>query len=325
MEPNTLIEDRTTVDLSAMFGKQTEQAWEAAIDAVDYPVAIVPAFFPKRAKDGETQYIKADGLTASGRPKEFLLVVVDRNRTRNHLPIATVTHQYGTFTTPDIYRDLQAQIDSFTKKYELSNLYVSINGGVQNLTIQFNDMETVSDIPDELKLRLVVETSVDGTRAHTVTLMPWSVPASAPISITGASFNLSARHTSTIHERAIDFTEQLNRIVKAWNDEIIPFMKLMMEDKFDKNVALDLIEQIGDEAKISEKHRVAIKDRYSRNAVDSTIKGDNLFKVNVAINQYIEEEMDERPELQERMRGGLSASFKRRVKKAERKKNQKAA
>jgi hypothetical protein len=95
MNTETNTNDRIAATTNVTLSGDNVTAWEVAQDVVDYPVNIVEAFY----KEDDT-FVSAAGMTNTGRPTAFYLVVVDKLRNGQFNPIASVTGQYGTEKYP---------------------------------------------------------------------------------------------------------------------------------------------------------------------------------------------------------------------------------
>jgi len=297
-ENNFLIENKIIVDLDPF-----SNAWEVAMDTVDYPVDIVNGLYND---NGET--VRAEGETNTGRFTGFNFVVVDRLRDGNRQAISAVTDLYGTVQTKDVYADLKEQLELSGLQSRPTTLYVSGNGGSQMLTVELPGMHSTNCVPDELDMRLVVSTSVDGKGKHSMSLVAHNKTTKVDMEVLNTSYNLSARHTNTIGDRTVNFVPTLKLLIDNWNDYIMPTMALMFDKKFDRNGALELLEETAKEAGMGEQHRIKIRDLYSSGAIRTNDKSDSMYRVTVALNQYISDEMEDKVELQQRFKRGVAKS-----------------
>lgn len=302
---NVHIADKEIVNLSDF-----ANAWDVAIDVVNYPVKIVPSFFKQ-----DDEFVQAQGMTNTGRPTEFNFVVVDKLRDNNFNPIACVTSRYGTVNTSSVYEDMRSQMDSLDEKYSLDRLYVSGDGGTQSLSIFMNDMVGLSGIPDDVLMEIRLNTSVDGSKAHSMGLYVRNKTGDTSMAVYGGAYKLSARHTNTIVERTVDFIPSINSMIENWNENIIPMMMVMFDSKYDREFAEELVDQLSEDAGIGKRHRDNIKALYVSDQVRTNDGSDSLYRVNAAITQYIEDELDDKRELQDRFLDGLSKAVSKQIKK----------
>lgn len=303
---NTLLKNREIVPLSRM---DKGVAWESAIDAVDYPVFITNAYYQK---DGE--FVNANGRTSSGRDKHFNLVVVDKLRDGNLQAITAVTGMYGTIKTADVYVDFRTQLNEMGKKYNLRDLFVTSNGGRQELLLEFEGMSGVNNVPDEITMRVRLNTSVDGSSLHSLTMIAYNKTGDVSHNVYGGDYKLAARHTNTLNERSVNFAPSILKIIEEWNTTIMPTMELMFNKKFNRDVALDLVEKIAGDAGMGERHREKIRSLYQSGSIRTNDKTDSLYRINSVIGQYIEDEMEFQRDLQERFRSSVAKTIKKHLK-----------
>lgn len=282
---------------------------EKAQDVVNYPVEIVEAFYQQ-----DDEFVSAAGTTNTGRDTSFYLVVVDKLRNGQFNPIAAVTGQYGTIKTVDVYEDLKQQLESLDDEYGLRHLYVSGDGGSQALTVSMKNMMSLAGIPDDVEMNIRLNTSVDGTKSHSISMMAHNKTGDMSSAVYGGEHRLAARHTNTLNARTVDFIPAIKDMIANWNDVVIPSMMLMFDSKYDREFAEELVEQLAEEAGIGKRHRAKIRDLYKSDQVRTNDKSDSLYRVNASITQYIEDELEEKQELQERFRNGLSKAINKRIK-----------
>jgi len=314
-DQNTLLMD-STAGLVEVDGK-----WEAAKDAVDYPVYIVPAYFNAVDCDqhNESEFVNANGETNTGRDKDFNLVVVDRFRDDDKQVIACVTGLYGSLKTVDVYQQLQDELLVSEIKNHVDTLYVSGNGGVQQLTVAMEDMISMSGVPDELAMKIRLETSVDGSKAHSLSMVAENLTGEVGIHVYGGEYRLAARHTNTINDRTYHYIPTVNQMIANWNDVIIPTMSLMFDEKFNRNMALNLVDEMCAKAKIGERHQKAIRDLYVSGAVRTNDTTDSMYKLNVTFNQYFDDNMHEKNELKNKFKDSIAKAMHNELKKLRKK------
>ena len=272
-----------------------EVAFEQAIDAVNYPVHIVPAHYQLNG-----DFVNASGLSNSGRDKQFNLVVVDKLRNDEHQTIACVTDTYGSVPISHTYAELREELDSSDIDYEISELYVAGNGGQQQLKIIIKGLCDLDGTMDGLDMMINLTTSVDGTKLHGLHMLAYSSTGDFKMDIFGADYKLAARHTTTINTRTTQFMPTILQMIENWNDLIMPTMSLMCDEKYSQSMALALLEDIGKKSGIGTRHLDNIADLYKTDMVRTKDKTDSLYRVFTTFGQYINDEMDEKPELQEK-------------------------
>jgi hypothetical protein len=282
-----------------------QRDWENAKDAVDYPVHIVPAFY----QDEDSLFVNANGETNTGRDKDFNLVVVDRLRDGDKQVIACVSGLYGSLKTTDVYAQLQNELLMSDNKNHVDSLYISGNGGVQQLTVAMDDMISMSGAPDELSMKIRLETSVDGSKAHSLSMVATNETGDIGIHVYGGEYRLSARHTTTINDRTFHYIPTVNQMIANWNEVIIPTMSLMYDEKFNRNVALNMVDELCKTAKIGERHQKAIRDLYVSGLVRTNDTTDSMYKMNVTFNQYFDDNMEEKTELRNKFKDGIAKAM----------------
>lgn len=286
-----------------------ESAWEQAIDAVDYPVEIHPAFYMK-----DDTFNNGKSLTNTGRESQFQMIVVDKLRNGNMNPIACVSDTYGTVSTASAYQELRDQLDAEGIDYSVKSLYVSGNGGSQLLNIRFNDIMDMAGIPDRISLMIQFASSVDGSKSHTINLFAYNHDIDAIFDFSGSVQRLSARHTTTLQTRTINFMPAIIKLVKNWNDQIVPFMMLMRDSEFDRDLAVKLVEEIATDAQMGERNTDKIKTIVGQNVLDRDTQY-SLYDLNNVIGKFINDEMDDKPERQQKAIKDLGKAIRKAVKK----------
>lgn len=269
--------------------ESNEENWNIVKEAVDYPVEIRPAFWIE--DDGTA--IRADGYSETGRENEYNLVVVDRDNDGNKKTIACVNGIYGTLDTKSVYADLEKQLSEMGIEYKLHTHYVSGNGGSHQLKLIIGGLQSIDGLPDQVQMEVTVETSVDSSKSHGLVARAWDAKNGYSAEIYGGHYKLKARHTKTIADRTVDFVPFLRTMIQNWNDVIIPTMILMYDHKFDRTMAVQLIEDIAKEAGLAEKHTQNVKSLYQADMVKTEARGDSLYTVNAAFSQYISQEIED--------------------------------
>lgn len=304
MKRNSMIENQTVVPLYAF---EPAEAWNIAQDVVDYPVQIVNAYYKRNG-----EYHNANGETKSGRDKHFNLVLVDRLRTDDFQCIASVTGVYGTIATVDTYKALQAQLEISEQQHQLRYVYVSGNGGVQQLDLAVPD-KCALVAGKKLTFSVRLTTSVDGTRNHTLSAMAFVDNVSYVLP--NSDFNLAVRHTTTIEERTVDFIPTFGLMLKHWDEQIVPFFAMIADHVFDRDMAIDLLDEIAKSATIGERHRVKIRQLYESGELRVSKEPDSMFKVWSALNQYVDDTLADRRDTQDRFKDGISKAIIKQLKK----------
>lgn len=266
--------------------KDGDNKWDVAKDVVDYPVSILPAYFKH---DTTGDFVEAIGLTNTGREKQYCLVIVDKNRDGDLQPISTVSGNYGTLASKDVYEQLQTELAVLEESNDIKSLFITENGGSQQLTIKMNGMMSMDGIPDSLNMLIRLNTSLDGTKSHTLSMVIDT--GHAEIHAYGGDYTLSARHTKTIGERSSYYIPTIKMMIDNWNDVIIPMMSLMYDCTFNRNVALELISKMCEDAKIGDAHAEGIANLYTSINLKTDATEDSMYRINMAMNQYLDDEL----------------------------------
>lgn len=280
------------------------RSWERAIDVVNYPVEIVQGYY---RKDGD--YVRAEGVTNVGRPTAFNFVVADKYRTGEFNPIAAVTSRYNTVPTPSVYLDLKSYMDEAVTGYKLREVYVSGDGGAQQLVIECNSRALIEE--NDLSMLLVLETSSDGSTTHQVTMSVWNRDNQFRIPVPALTKKLSARHTNTIAERTINFSPSVTAMLDSWNTEIVPLLQFFADHELDKEMALEELQRVAAEAGVGKRKREALRQLGVQEEVQT------MFGVYRVAAQYIEEEAVSR-EASERWRYNIAKSMAKDYRKMQR-------
>lgn len=315
---NTLLAENKNglVDFRTDASKLSE-FWKNVQDAVDYPVSIQDAYW----KDENNEFHNACGQTGTGRDKDFMLVVVDMLRNGNRQVISTVTGRYGTIDTSNMYRLLEEELVGAKIKHEPVRLWVSGNGGRQQLTVHIKDQIGFSGLPDDLRMHIRLDTSVDGSCAHGMRTIIYNKTAESSYQMKEAEIDLSARHTTTIDERSVHFIPFINNMIQNWNDLIMPTMSLMFDSKYDREMSLELLEEICNKAKMGKRHTARIVELYTSDKVRTNDNSDSLYRINHTINEYIDDELsDEKVETAERFKTLIAKNIQNEINKIRRKK-----
>lgn len=303
LTPNTILKD--AVYGVVRFDEKEPAQWDAVKDAVDYPVRIVPAFYKLDEASGE--FRSANGQTPTQREREYNLVLVDQYREGDEgfQAIACVSDHYGTVSTKDVYEDFRVQLQEIAQNHRIRKLYVSGNGGAQTLVVQMLNMKSL-DGPDNLVMEVRLQTSVDGTRQHSISMSAYNPEGDTSIFVYGGEYNLAAKHTSTIGGRTVNFIPQLVKMIAYWNTVIIPSFNLMYDAKFSRPAAINFLTTVSKEAGMGEQHQSKIAELYKSLAVHTNDKTDSVYRVNYTINQYIDSEMNTAPATQSKFKAAVA-------------------
>lgn len=283
---------RIVSDLSGM-----DNAWDFAMDCVDYPVMVKELKFEHEGED-----VMADGFTNTGRDCKYLGVVVDRDRVGRLSTIATVTGMYDTLPPAAAYADLKRDLDDAGIESSPRRLYISGTGGVQMLTVDLLDM-AAPNMKDDIKMSIQLVTSVDGSKKHQCRLVVYNeTTGSEFIGVKADTFTINARHTKTIRERHAAFSVAINALVGEWNNTIMPFMALMLDSEFDKDSAVKLLDKILKKASVPERHIEKCKEFYANEAIVTDGSTHSVYRVVEGISQYISTNMEDKPERADKFR-----------------------
>lgn len=291
---------------------ETVKRWDAVKDAVDYPVWITPAYYLDEDKN---EFVNANGQTNTGRDKNFCLVVVDKFRDDNRQVIATVSDMYGSLETKTVYHNLQQELILSETAHKVEQLFVSGNGGMHQLTIKLSDMLSLDGVPDDLSMLIRLETSVDGTTAHSLSMIVHNNTGDTDIHVYGGNYTLSARHTKTIGDRSAYYIPTIQTMIDNWNDVVIPTMSLMYDQKFNRGVALELLSGICEDSKIGKRHIANISQLYTSESVKTKDTTDSLYRINMTINQYFDDELNDMNDTKQKFKDNITRSIQKQLNK----------
>lgn len=284
-------------------------AWDTAIDVVNYPVRLVPAYYRETDESsGEHRYERAAGTTNTGRDTEFYFVQTDKLRTGAWNTIAPFTGRYAGITTAQVYDDMKECLEGLKHEGKIkhdkpNSVYVSGDGGRQRLIVDIPDR---NGLQGRVHMRLVLDTSSDGSKAHSVSMIAYDKQGKTSINFYGGQYKLSNKHTTNAIQQAVDFAPAIGSLIEAWDDEIIPAMQLLNDHEFDRNMAIDFLESLSKDAGVSKRHRTKLIEGY--NGTGKT----TLFEVVSELSQYIDAMKSE--ELQDRMQEGLAKAITKQIK-----------
>ena len=241
---NTLLAHGPVLNLRPI---DTAEAWNAAIDVVNYPVKVMPAF----GQNSEGEMVRADGVTNTGRETEFYFVFTDRERTGELNAVAAMTGRFKPINTAEVYCDLRDALEEMKENAEPVSVYVSGDGGRHALTIETDR----KGLNGKVILQMNVYTSVDGTSCHTMNLSVKDKKTGTVISGLGAgSYTLSAKHTVNAAEESVYFGPALTGIIQSWDDEIIPVLEFLNDSEFDKNMSVEVAKQFAKDSGLADRH-----------------------------------------------------------------------
>ena len=263
--------------------------WQEAVEFVDYPVYIRPLFF---ILENDSVNRPAVGITNTGRDTEFFGVVVDRNKTGHLSTIATVTGVYGTILPVVLYREFEKEMIENGLPDGISiqpkRVYVAGNGGMQQLTLGVEGIDSFDDISMEIKLI----SSLDGTKKHHMRLSVYDNSKDCEVlGIDSQEFELSARHTKSIGDRHFAYQLTLLKLIEEWNKSIMPYLRMFYDTLFERDVAVTLLKDIVTASNIPERHAMRIIHNY-----ESDDGKHSPYSVLVGISSYLETNLKERPE-----------------------------
>ncbi len=287
--------------LKAEFSNNDAAAdWDFAVDCVDYPIYVKPLHFHH-----ENEELPAAGKTNTNRDSQFFGIVVDRNRTGELSTISTVTNTYGAIPPAEVYDSLRRELDDLGIANSPKALYVSGDGGRQILSIEIEGQKS-PNCRDDIGMMIQLVTSVDGTKKHTMRLVAFDYTNNVElVGFTNEQFNVSTRHTQAIKDRHIVFENILTRLIKEWNDTIMPMMAIMMDAKFDRNTALGLLQNLMNEANIPERHQKKAEEAFHSKSADADHEH-SIYTVMSNVSEYLSTELDDKPERAEVFRATLN-------------------
>lgn len=296
----------TTSTISPMAGILTKhfhgsaQAWDTAIDSVDYPIYVKPLHFHHNGDE-----MTAAGKTNTNRDSQFFGIVVDRNRTDELSTISTVTNTYGSIPPAEVYDSLRTELDSMGIVNEPVALYVSGDGGRQILSIKIDGQKS-PNCRDDIGMMVQLVTSVDGTKKHSMRLVAYDYTNDVEmVGLTNEQFNVSTRHTQAIKDRHIAFETVLTRLIQEWNNTIMPMMAMMMDATFERKTALSLLQNMLKDADVPLRHQKKLEDAYQSKMADATHEH-SVYSVMANVSSYLSTELADKPERAEAFREKLN-------------------
>ncbi|MDA3807001.1 MAG: hypothetical protein PF440_03720 [Thiomicrorhabdus sp.] len=285
-----------------------DSAWDMAINVVTYPVKILPLFIqPETNQD----FLRAEGTTNTNRHTEFYGIVVDRARTEDLQTIATVTGMYSTLSTSEVYLDLKRDLEKANVKSSPISVYVSGSGGSHILSISLDDLVSpVLSDGSTFKMSLTLNTSIDGSKKHTISIAPVDDSGRILFGI-DSTLSFSAKHTRTIGERSVAFSTVINKLLAEWNDVIAPMIVMLDGQKYSSSMAMSLLEEIMTEADMPVKHIKGVTE-----AVDSIYTHRSALSILNGIGEYLEDAVYNRPERMLQFRQNINKHAMKIIKKS---------
>lgn len=190
-------------------------AWEAAKNAVDYPVYV----FPLHYYDHNGEEREASGLTNTMRTSQFHAIVVDKKNDGNLSTISTVTDTYGTIAAVETYQMPHNDLEEMGVESNPSSVYVSGDGGRHVLSVDIEGQKA-PNMTDDIGMQIKLSTSVDGSKKHAMELVAYDKTNNSEIvGLSHETFNLAARHTRTLKDRHIAFQGTIGKLIEENNDE----------------------------------------------------------------------------------------------------------
>lgn len=290
---------------------ESESAWESAIDVVNYPVDIRPLFFKPSdqcATEDGPEFVEAIGDTKTGRDSQFFGVVVDRDRVCDEQVIAVVTGTYGCLNTAGVYQDLKRELEDAGINATPRQVYVSGNGGRAILSVEVGGREVEAG-STQFKMNVNLDTSVDGTRKHCLRLTVVDGDGVEIVGLGEQSFSVGTKHTKTIGERHVAFQTVIVKLINEWEQTIAPMISLMNDCVFDRSMAIDIFNEIMQNAEIPERHIKNALAGFKPNPEES------LFGVLYGVSSYLSSALSEKPERMEDFRDKINKKSKTLIQK----------
>jgi len=261
-------------------GMEAVDAWKYAQDCVNYPVEFKDLFW----EEPDEVFNVARGVTNTGRDVIYRGVLVDRDRIDKKHVIATVTGLYDTLSVPMVYSSFERELASLNLTNAPCNIYVSGNGGTQELKVRLTDME--SPHPDHpIVMILTLQTSLDGTKQHSLNVSAWNEESGFEIvGLSAANYGITAKHTTSIHDRHISMAVVITKLMAEWNETVIPMMRMMLDCEYDAKVASDILETILSDAEFPQMH-------IKRLVQDAPSDMKNMLDVVTTVSGYMHTEM----------------------------------
>lgn len=288
-----------------------DAAWQQMIDEVSYPVYIKPLHYyhDDVVENRHDVEHPAKGITNTGRLCEFYGIVVDRWNDGELSTIATVTGLYDTIPAASVYDSIRKDLEQLGIANEPCDIYISGNGGKHQLSIKLNGLNWLSPKGD-ITMHMIVTTSVDGTTKHTLRVAAVDEDGYEICGVGGAVFNMSTRHTKTIHQRHAGFSVIINGLVAHWNDTIIPTMMIMCDSQFDKAMAVSILTALMEDIDLPEKHQDNMLLTYNQINAQT-----DMFDICHQLSKYLSDELADKHERLSEFKTRISKQSDKLVKK----------
>ena len=277
-----------------------EGNWEVAINAVDYPVYVVPAFFQM---DNEEEYREAKGVTKEGRDTDYHFVVTDPMNNGNLNPVAAVTGSYTPISTKESYEEVMQSLQEIKEESYPSFLFISSDGAIQVLSVLLTDRKT-SVGEEEINLKIDLVTGYDGTTKHRMKMSAFNKDG-LDVPMFG-DFNLARKHTKNIGQDVFVYTSAITDIINHW-DEALTSLKIMMESVFTKEDFIEFVKGFASDSGVSDRH----VDRIVNRIAAGEIEGHTAFNGVKEVSRYVSFDLDDKPQLQERIKEKMSKAMEK--------------
>jgi hypothetical protein len=279
-----------------------EGDWETAIEAVDYPVYVVPAFFQM---ENEEEYREAKGITREGRDTDYHFVVTDPRNNGVLNPVASVTGNYTPISTKETYIQVRDSLKEIGETSYPNFLFISSDGAIQVLSVILNERKvSVDDTEPEISLKIDVMTGYDGTTKHRMKMSAFNSDG-LDIPLFG-DFNLARKHTKNIGQDVFAYTSAIMDIINHW-DEAVNTLKILMNSEFNKEEFIDFVKAFASDSGMSEKHIDRIVTRVSSGEIQSH----NAFSGVKEVSKYVSFNLDDKPQLQERIKEKMTKAMEK--------------
>ena len=295
--PNYRVMDYPLVDLKGM---EPVDGWNTAKDVVDYPVYVYPAY---GWSETDGAYYKGEGVTNTGRDTEFFLVYTDKNRLGERNAVAAMTGRFCPVATKSVYTDLQESLSAMGENARPQFVYVSGDGGHQRLMV---DVENRQGMDGKITLRLVADTSVDGTKAHTLSMFAVDNATNTPIAAYGGVHKLANRHTINAIQESAYFGDAIGGIIEAWDDEIIPMLTFLNDKEFSINMAVEVAKEFAKDSGLGQRHLKRLEEETRLG--NAAMSGYDIIR---EVSAYVENSEGNSPEWKARVHGKMENAIQR--------------
>jgi hypothetical protein len=305
MKPNPILQYSNCVmplaNLSAV------DAWNIAKDVVEYPISIenLRTLSPHTTKSNviiaanECEIVRAKSVKGSIGP--IFGVLVDRDRSGQSYLINTCSSRYTLKPTADVYSEIQTQLTELNINHRLESVYVSSNGGQQQLTINLIDLSFKSNSAGEYNLALLVTTSIDGSKAHQLDLIVIDNRGIPLYGMESISLNFFTKHTSKMIDRLTAFNIILESVTTNWNEVILPLLVIMDTPGKNQSFVIDAVKSMLDSGDIPDRHIEAYMDAMAE-------PPRTILQAMTQMGSYFEETMSDRYERKQALRAKFNKS-----------------